>query len=168
VSVHRELIQKESRISSVAERRELWARNRRLTPPLVVGTLPKVLTKPHEDVLAKMHTPARVRDGMLEGMPASPGRVTGTARVLKDLADADRLLPGEILVTTATTPAWTPLFGRAAGVVTDGGSLVAHASLVAREYGIPRRGRARRRTCRLRDGQRITGDGHSGVVELHE
>jgi pyruvate,water dikinase len=158
----------ESRISSVAERRELWARNRRLTPPLVVGTLPKFVTKFHEDAVAKMRTPARAGDGMLEGMPASPGRVTGTARVIKDLADADRLLPGEILVTAATTPAWTPLFGRAAGVVTDGGSLVAHASLVAREYGIPAVVALGDATRRLRDGQRITVDGHAGVVELHE
>jgi pyruvate,water dikinase len=77
-------------------------------------------------------------------------------------------LPGEFLVTTATTPAWTPLFGRAAGVVTDGGSLVAHASLVAREYGIPAVVALGDATRRLRDGQRITVDGHAGVVELHE
>jgi phosphoenolpyruvate synthase/pyruvate phosphate dikinase len=138
--------------------------------PLVFtgGTLARLLTEPHEDALAKMRTPARVGDGMLEGMPASPGRVTGTARVIKDLADADRLLPGEILVTTATTPAWTPLFGRAAGVVTDGGSLVAHASLVAREYGIPAVVALGDATRRLRNGQRITVDGHAGVVEPHE
>ena len=44
---------------------------------------------------------------------------------------------GDVLVAKATAPAWTPLFARAAGVVTDGGSLAAHASRVAREYGIP-------------------------------
>jgi phosphohistidine swiveling domain-containing protein len=31
----------------------------------------------------------------------------------------------------------TPLFGRRPMVVTDGGTLAAHAPLVAREYGIP-------------------------------
>lgn len=46
-----------------------------------------------------------------------------------------RFLPGEILVGKATAPAWTPLFPDAAAVVTDGGNLAAHASLVAREYG---------------------------------
>jgi pyruvate,water dikinase len=114
----------ESRNSSVSERRELWARNRRLTPPLVLGTMPKFVTKMHEDAIAKMTAPAVAGEGMLRGMPASSGRVTGVARVLFGLADADRLAPGEILVTTDTTPAWTPLFSRAAGIVTDGGSLV--------------------------------------------
>ena len=59
------------------------------------------------------------------------------ARVLTDLADAGRLALGKILVTAATTPAWTPPFSRADKIATDGGNLVAHISLIAREYGIP-------------------------------
>lgn len=157
-----------SRISSVAERRELWARNRRLTPPLTVGTMPGFLTQPHVDAVAKMRAPVQLGANRIEGMPASPGRVTGVARVLHDLADGDRLLPGEILVTSATAPAWTPLFVRAAAVATDGGSLVAHASLVAREYGIPAVVALTDATRRVRDGQRITVDGDAGVIELHD
>jgi len=57
--------------------------------------------------------------------------------MLMDLAGDDRLAPGEILVAAATTPAWTPLFSRAAAIASDGGSLVAHASLISRECGIP-------------------------------
>lgn len=158
----------EPRISSVAERRELWARNRTLCPPLVIGTLPKFVAKFHGDAVEKMRAPAQLRPGMLEGMPASPGRATGVARVLTDLADADRLAPGEILVTAATTPAWTPLFSRAAAIATDGGSLVAHASLVAREYGIPAVVALGDATHRVRDGQRITIDGNSGLLEIHD
>jgi len=158
----------ESRISSVAERREVWARNRRLAPPLVIGKLPTMMTKQQADAVAKMRAPAEAQEGMLEGMPASAGRATGVARVLLDLADADRLAPGEILVTTATTPAWTPLFGRAAAVATDGGSLVAHASLVAREYGIPAVVALGDATSQVRDGQRITVDGNTGLLEIHD
>jgi pyruvate,water dikinase len=99
-------------------------------------------------------------------MPASAGSATGVARVLLDLADADRLSPGEILVTTATTPAWTSVFGRAAAVATDGGSLVAHASLVAREYGIPAVVALGDVTSKVHDGQRITVDGNTGSVEI--
>jgi pyruvate,water dikinase len=157
-----------SRASSVAERRTQWARNRRLTPPLAIGTFPKIITQFHGDAIESMRAPAEMRDGMLRGMPASGGRVTGVARVLLDLADADRLAPGEILVTAATTPAWTPLFSRAGGVVTDGGSLVAHASLVAREYGIPAVVALGDATLRVRDGQKITIDGSAGLLELHD
>jgi len=69
-------------------------------------------------------------------------------------------------VTRLTAPAWTPLFGRAAAVVTDGGTLAAHASLVAREYGIPAVVGAGDATLRLRDGQAVTVDGGAGTVEL--
>ena len=51
---------------------------------------------------------------ILEGMPASPGRATGVARVLTDPAGAGRLAPRRDPGTTATTPAWAPLFSRAA------------------------------------------------------
>ena len=134
----------------------------------MVGTLPKSVQKMQHDAFAQMRQPAERRPGMLEGMPASAGRATGTARVILDLADTDRLGPGEILVTGATTPAWTPLFARAAAVVTDGGSLAAHASLVAREYGIPAVVAAGDATQRIRDGQSVTVDGSAGLVEIHE
>lgn len=163
-----EILADESRASSVAERRRQWARYRKLCPPLVVGTLPTFVQKMQNDAFALMREPADRRPGMLEGMPASAGRVTATARVILDLADTDRLGPGEILVTVATTPAWTPLFARAAAVVTDGGSLAAHASLVAREYGIPAVVAAGDATQRIRDGQSVTVDGGAGLVEIHE
>jgi pyruvate,water dikinase len=49
-------------------------------------------------------------------------------------------------------------------VVTDVGSLVAHASLVAREYGIPAVVGTGDATARLREGQVVTVDGARGIV----
>ena len=63
----------------------------------------------------------------------------------------------------ATAPAWTPLFA-AVAVVTDGGTLAAHASLVAREYGIPAVVATGDATTRLDDGQVVTVDGSAGTV----
>jgi pyruvate,water dikinase len=71
-----------------------------------------------------------------------------------------------VLVAQATAPAWTPLFDRAAAVVTDGGTLAAHASLVAREYGIPAVVGTGDATRRLRTGQVVTVDGSAGTVEI--
>jgi pyruvate,water dikinase len=65
------------------------------------------------------------------------------------------------------TPAWTPLFARAAAVVTDGGTLAAHASLVAREYGIPAVVSIGDATRRLLPGQRVTVNGTTGTVTVH-
>jgi phosphoenolpyruvate synthase/pyruvate phosphate dikinase len=76
--------------------------------------------------------------------------------ILTDPHDFGAFADGEVLVAHATTPAWTPLFARAAAVVTDGGTLAAHASLVAREYGIPAVVGTGDATRRLRPGQRVT------------
>jgi phosphohistidine swiveling domain-containing protein len=161
-----EILATESRASSVAQRRTEWARNRKLVPPLLVGRLPRFIEKMQDGAIGSMRPPVEYGGNVLEGMPASAGRADGVARVILDLSDADRLGEGEILVTSATTPAWTPLFARAAAVVTDGGSLAAHASLVAREYGIPSVVAAGDATRRIADGDRITVDGSAGVVEL--
>jgi pyruvate,water dikinase len=102
----------------------------------------------------------------LVGLGVSPGTVTGVARLLRSLDEAQRLNTGEILVTHTTTPAWTPLFARIGGLVTDLGGPLAHGSIVAREYGIPAVMGVGSATQRIRDGQTITVDGASGRVFL--
>jgi len=99
------------------------------------------------------------------GIAASPGRATGPVRVIRFVEEFDRLRSGEILVAPMTNPAWTPLFALAAAVVTDTSSLMAHASLVAREYGIPAVVGTGDRTARLRDGIIATVAWGRGVVE---
>jgi pyruvate,water dikinase len=51
-------------------------------------------------------------------------------------------------------------------IVSDGGSVAAHASLVAREYGIPAVVGTTDATQRLHDGQLVMVDGTLGRVEL--
>ncbi|MEU8251188.1 PEP/pyruvate-binding domain-containing protein [Nonomuraea sp. NPDC048916] len=100
------------------------------------------------------------------GFPGAPGIVEGVARVLSGPEDGDRLAPGEILVTTLTNVGWTPMFPRAAAVVTDMGAPLSHASIVARELGIPAVVGTGNATARLRDGDRVRVDGERGTVEL--
>jgi phosphoenolpyruvate synthase/pyruvate phosphate dikinase len=103
---------------------------------------------------------------VLAGIGASSGRVTATARVLDGPADFARLQPGEVLVASITTPAWTSLFARAGAVVTDIGGPLSHSSIVAREYGIPAVLGTAVATRRIADGQLITVDGDQGRVYL--
>jgi phosphoenolpyruvate synthase/pyruvate phosphate dikinase len=103
---------------------------------------------------------------VLAGIGASTGRVTATARVLGGPADFARLEPGEVLVASITTPAWTSLFARAGAVVTDIGGPLSHSSIVAREYGIPAVLGTAVATRRIADGQQITVDGDAGRVYL--
>jgi pyruvate,water dikinase len=94
--------------------------------------------------------------------------VTAVARVLAGPEDFGLLQPGEVLVATITTPAWTSLFVRAAGVVTDIGGPLSHSSIVAREYGIPAVLGTGVGTKSIRNGQRVTVDGDAGTVTLHD
>jgi rifampicin phosphotransferase len=102
----------------------------------------------------------------IRGIGASPGRVTGSACVIHGPEEFDLMKPGDILVASITTPAWTPLFAMASGIVTDVGGPLSHSSIVAREYGVPAVLGTGVATHRIRSGQHITVDGDGGVVTL--
>jgi pyruvate,water dikinase len=102
---------------------------------------------------------------LVSGVPASAGRARGRVRVVRGPEQFDELQPGEVLVAPLTAPAWTPLFRLAAAVVTDVGSPAAHASIIAREYGIPAVVGCGDATARLRTGMQVTVDGITGNVE---
>lgn len=148
--------------STVAQRRTTWRGQRRAIPPqlLPVGTVMDRL-----GVLMPATTADQTGD-VLTGIGASAGRVTGPARVLDDPTDFARLRPGDILVASITTPAWTSLFVRAGAVVTDIGGPLSHSSIVAREYGIPAVLGTGVATRRIVSGQQITVDGDAGKVYL--
>jgi rifampicin phosphotransferase len=148
----------------VRRRRAAWERQRRLLAPLTIGRPPRLLAKELLATVEAARTPGAVAEGAIVGQPASPGRATGPVRIVHGPGDFDRFQPGEVLVARATAPAWTPLFARAVAVVTDGGTLAAHASLVAREYGIPAVVATGDATTRLTDGQVVTVDGGAGTI----
>jgi phosphohistidine swiveling domain-containing protein len=151
---------------AVADRQRTWERQRRLAAPLALGTPPKALRSLMHGAAETARSRRVPPDAILVGEPASPGRATGRVQIVRGPEDFRSFRDGEVLVARLTTPAWTPLFGRAAAVVTNGGTLAAHASLVAREYGIPAVVGAGDATLRLRDGQAVTVDGGAGTVEL--
>jgi rifampicin phosphotransferase len=156
----------EPRSAQIAARRTTWDRQRRLVAPLELGVAPWLGRVALASAVDVARTGPAGGEGVIVGQPASPGRATGPVRVITDPGDFDRFAAGEVLVARATAPAWTPLFGKAAAVVTDGGTLAAHASLVAREYGIPAVVATGDATTRLRDGQVVTVDGGAGTVEV--
>ncbi len=89
------------------------------------------------------------------------------ARVIHGPEEFDQMKPAGILVAKITTPAWTPLFALASGIVTDVGGPLSHSSIVAREYGIPAVLGTGVATERIRGGKHITVDGDSGIVTLN-
>ncbi len=150
----------------VDRRRREWLQQRKLAAPLALGHLPRLLGNTFDRMANNARITRNLPSGALVGHPASPGRAKGRVRVVDGPEEFSQFQPGEILVAKATAPAWTPLFTHAAAVVTDGGTLAAHASLVAREYGIPAVVGVGNATEVLRTGQLVTVDGSAGTVEV--
>lgn len=100
----------------------------------------------------------------LTGLAVSSGHARGTARLIEHPVDGGHLQSGDVLVAPSTDPAWTPLFLRAAALVTETGGFISHGAIVAREYGIPAVVNARGAMTRLEDGRVIVVDGDSGRV----
>jgi rifampicin phosphotransferase len=146
-----------------------------LDPPRTLGVPPPPSTQPLDPLLdAFVNRLAGRRaaptDGetltVLQGHAASPGVVTGTARVVTSLAEAAKLDQGDILVCEMTLPPWVPLFAVAGGVVADTGGLMSHCAIVAREFGLPAVVGTQTGTRVILDGMTITVDGNRGEVHL--
>jgi pyruvate,water dikinase len=148
--------------SLIPERQAAWRAAKRATPPLMLPQL-KLFGI---DLVQLKAGGGRKKDGSLKGVPASPGSVTGSACVVHGPEDFGQMRAGDILVAPLTTPAWTPLFARAAAIVTDVGGPLSHGSIVAREYGIPAVLGTGSATRRISSGQVITVDGSAGKVYL--
>jgi pyruvate,water dikinase len=102
----------------------------------------------------------------LYGTIAAPGVAEGAARVALTTEEAEEFKSGEILVTVETNVQWNPLFSIAAGVVTDGGGVLSHASIVGRQYGIPVVSGTLEGTRKIKTGMRIRIDGNLGTVYI--
>lgn len=109
--------------------------------------------------------PSAVPGGALAGVPASPGTAVGPVRVVRGPADFGRVRAGDVLVCAFTEPAWTPLLGVVAAVVTGTGGVLSHAAIVARERGVPAVVGVPGVLAALADGQVVRVDGGAGTVE---
>jgi pyruvate,water dikinase len=122
--------------------------------------------RPNEIMPRASHAPSQaVTDPHgLRGIVCSPGVVEGTLRVLDGIEQASQVRDGEILVTAYTDPAWTPLFARIGGLITETGGVLSHGAVVSREYGIPAVLGVKGARQRLRTGMRVRLDGETGVI----
>jgi len=93
---------------------------------------------------------------LAEGEAVGSKLVVGAARILKSTSDADKLQPGEIIITDITSPDWDPILKRAGAIITNKGGRTSHAAIVARELGVPAIVGTGNGTQAIPDGQLIT------------
>ena len=149
------------------ERRALREARKRLQPPAKIPDVPFKFG-PINMSIFEAQKPLEDELGNLKGMAVSPGKVTAPATVILSPSDFQKMQPGTVLVCPTTTPAWTPLFSQARGLVTEIGGILTHGSIVAREYGIPAVMGVGQATQKINDGQIVTVDGNTGRVRIAE
>ncbi|XP_061179945.1 uncharacterized phosphotransferase YvkC-like isoform X2 [Saccostrea echinata] len=105
---------------------------------------------------------------VLSGMPICKGRVSGKARVVKTLAEANSIQKDDILIVSYTDVGWTPYFPLLGGLVTEMGGLVSHGAVVAREFQLPCVVNVPNATQLLKSGDEVVLDGLAGKIEKLE
>ena len=165
--------------SIVARRRAEWAWTAthpgpalvgQPTPPPDVSMLPDAGRRLNGALLWAMshEYPGEERPssetGVVHGSAGSAGVYRGPVRIVRGEVDFAKIRPGDVLVCPVTTPAWTVLFPLIGAMVTDGGGVLSHAAIVAREHGIPAVLGTRTATTHFTDGQVVEVDGSAGLV----
>ena len=152
----------------VAERRREMEHFATVVPPPAIG-VPPPPTDPIDDVLFRFFgAPVDLSNdpSVINGTAASPGVARGPAKVVRDLTEASKVKPGDVLVCEMTLPPWTPLFSTACAVVADTGGILSHCAIVAREYRIPCVVGTGIGTVQIKDGMMLTVDGSKGIVRI--
>lgn len=101
---------------------------------------------------------------LVKGVPASPGKAQGKARVILP-GESQRLKPGEVLVAYITDASmFVDIIGNAKAIVTDVGGITSHPAIVSRELGLPCVVATKSATKVIKTGTEIIVDGDKGVV----
>lgn len=141
----------------VTARRRIWDETLRVqTPKFLVGY------DAFDDGADAAAGPVR------HGIGASPGRITGRARVVFDVRELPSVADGEILVARQTDPAWSTVFARISGLVLETGGVLAHGASLCREFQLPCVTALEHATQIIHDGDLLTVDGTHGHVTVNE
>jgi rifampicin phosphotransferase len=144
----------------IDERRGQHARNLTLRPPAYVGPpFPELLPSTPDGA-------AKAESGSLRGVGASAGLARGTARIVRSTADFGKVGRGDVVVCRNSNQSFVPLFTLAAGIVTEFGGMLSHASVCAREFGLPAVVGVSGVLDRIADGALVELDGRTGAVTL--
>jgi pyruvate,water dikinase len=152
----------------VIRRREEMAWAERNVGPISYGKKPELPSLPRGLPEEMHYLMERILWAMQLIGTASSGKYTGTARIIISESQFGKLQQGDVLICPITSPAWSVLFSNLGALVTDIGSVLSHPAILAREFGIPAVVATGKATKLVRDGQRVTVDGISGALEIHE
>ena len=98
------------------------------------------------------------------GMSVSPGQVTGPVKIVKNPAEVNKVKEGDIMVVLNSNPAFAIAVMKASGLICEGGGMLTHICIVAKEMGIPCLARVEGATRLLKENTTVTLDATGGMV----
>jgi pyruvate,water dikinase len=114
-----------------------WAKDGNTGKLYIVQARPEtVKSRAHATQLERFHLNEKGKV-LAEGRAIGQKIGSGKARVIRSLADMNKVQPGDVLVADMTDPDWEPVMKRAAAIVTNRGGRTCHAAIIARELGVP-------------------------------
>lgn len=144
-----------------------WAKDGLTSELFIVQARPEtVQSQRARDVLETYHLEKR-GPVVVTGRSVGEKIASGKARVVPDISHLSSFQPGEILISSTTTPDWEPVMKKAAAIVTTLGGRTSHAAIVSREFGIPAVVGAEGANEKIKTGQEITvscAEGDTGFV----
>lgn len=145
-----------------------WAKDGQTNRLFIVQSRPETIHASRVKNIIKEYNLKTEQKPLLIGVAVGNKIASGKARVIKDLSEINKFIPGEILVTKMTDPDWVPILRQAAGVITDEGGRTCHAAIISRELGLPAVVGTENATAAIRTGQDLTVDCSSGQGLIFE
>lgn len=127
-------------------------------------TVPDTIRNWEDASSAAGSPPGAPAEGVLRGIPISPGSVNGSVRHVRSIADWANVAVGDIIVAPVIDPGMAPLFGIAAGLIVEMGGTLSHGAIIAREYGLPAVANVTDAMSLLKEGDRIRLDASRGIL----
>jgi pyruvate,water dikinase len=133
-----------------------WAKDGLTGELFIVQARPETVHSRKNPYLVKEYEVTKKGECLTEGEAVGEHIVTGIARILSSPDEAEELRAGEIIVTEITSPDWDPILKKAAAIITNKGGRTSHASIVARELGVPAIVGTGDATKKITSGEEIT------------
>ena len=144
-----------------------WARDGETNQLFIIQARPETVHSQGNPLLVKEYHITEKGETITHGEAIGTKISTARARVIHSPEQSGQLQPGEIVVTELTSPDWDPILKNASGIITDKGGRTSHASIVARELGVPAIVGCGNATSSIEDGEWITlscAEGKTGFV----
>lgn len=144
-----------------------WAKDGITNELFIIQARPETVQSRRNPLLVKEYKLQNKGDAIVQGEAIGSKIAIGKARILHTPAESSKLQAGEVVVTDITSPDWDPILKNAAAIITNKGGRTSHASIVARELGVPAIVGCGNATEKIADGDMITVsccEGKTGFV----